>query len=121
MKTLPCLLALLAVASLALLAVAAALGVTLPYCSVALRLVALAWVAGVLAIFVADYAPRRPLGVGPVLPSVEAQPAFVRSPSIATGQRRSMPVLARTFDDTIVTADIATLGLSYNPATLSMS
>jgi hypothetical protein len=121
MKNLASLLALLAVASLVLLAVAASLGVTLPYSSVALRLVALASVAGVLSIFLADYAPRRPLRAGPALPSMAPHSVSARPARVVVRQRRRVPAMARSYDDTIVTGTIATLGLGHQPVTLSMS
>jgi len=105
MKSLPALVLLFATAVLAAIAVAAVLGVSFPYWSVALRVAAVAWAAGMLAVFVADYAPRH------------TGPAPVAVPAAAP---RRAPVPAATADAFPVEA-MATLGLDRGPATFSVS
>ena len=98
MKNLHGIISLFAIASLALLVVASAFGVSIPYASVAWRMVGFSWAAGVLSIFVTDYAPRRLNSY-----CAEAKPEAV-------------PVVRAA-----VTAEaMATLGLANDPATVSM-
>ena len=98
MKNLLGIVSLLAVASLAVLAVASVLGVSSPSWSVVTRIVGFSWAAGVLALFVTDYAPRRLNSY-----CAEAKPEAV-------------PVVRAA-----VTAEaMATLGLANDPATVSM-
>ena len=108
MKNLPALVMLAATAVLVALAAAAVAGVTFPYWTVTLQVAAFAWAAGMLAVFVADYAPRR---TGPA-PTVAPAAAPRRAPEPAA---RSVPA------DAFRVGAMATLGLGNNPATLSLS
>jgi len=114
MKNLPGIISLFAIASLALLAVASAFGVSIPYASVAWRMVVFSWAAGVLSIFVTDYAPRDSYSV-----SAEAKPEDVPVVRAAVSQRRMVPAKARPFAGA-TTGAMATLGLANDPATVSM-
>jgi hypothetical protein len=107
MKHLSSIISLFAIASLAVLAVASALGVSSPSWSVASRMVGLSWAAGVLAIFVTDYAPRRSCSVSAAVRTAEAQ-------------REDVPAKARPLADAATTGVMATLGLANDPATVSL-
>jgi membrane protein implicated in regulation of membrane protease activity len=105
MKNLPAIISLFATVSLALLAAAAALGVSCPYWTLALQVAGFAWAAGVLAIFLTDYAPNRAT-------------AAIR---VMETPRENVPATARAFDDTVIGEVMATLGLDTDQATVSLS
>jgi hypothetical protein len=107
MKNLTGIISLFAIASLAVLAVASALGVSSPSWSVISRIVGISWTAGVLAIFVMDYAPRRTCSFG----------APVRT---AQAKRAAVPADARPFAGAAAAEAMATLGLTNDPATVSL-
>ncbi len=108
MKNLPVFVMLFATAVLVALGAAAVAGVTFPYWSAALQVAAVAWAAGMLAVFVADYAPRR-TGPAPVVVPA-AEPSRAPVPAARTAPADAFPVEA-----------MATLGLGNDPATLSLS
>ena len=105
MKNLPGIISLFAIASLAVLAVASVLGVSSPSWSVVTRIVGFSWAAGVLAMFVTDYAPRHTYNIGATECTAEAVPAVV-------------PVQARPYAG--AAEAMATLGLANDPATVSL-
>lgn len=111
MKNLPCIIFLSAIASLLFLAVACSLGAPVQYWFVAARILAASGAAGMLAIFLADYAPRPSYQVGAAR---TAKPAPVAS--------RSRPVCSgeRPYDITVVEGAMATLGLRNDPVTVSL-
>ncbi len=102
MKSLPALVILIATAGLVATAIAAALGVPCSFCAIVLRVSALAWAAGAVAVFVADYAPRH---TGPAV-----EPRRERAPAAQTDPADAIPL-----------ETLPTLGLSGNPATFSLS
>ena len=105
MENLPGIISLFAIASLAVLAVASVLGVSSPSWSVVTRIVGFSWAAGVLAMFVTDYAPRHTYNIGATECTAEAVPAVV-------------PVQARPYAG--AAEAMATLGLANDPATVSL-
>ena len=105
MKNLLGIISLFAIASLAVLAVASVLGFSSPSWSLVTRVIGFSWAAGVLAMFVTDYAPRRSYSVGAVEPAAEAVPAVV-------------PAKARPYADAVPA--MATFGLANDPATVSL-
>ena len=105
MKNLPGIISLFAIASLAVLAVASVLGVSSPSWSVVTRIVGFSWAAGVLAMFVTDYAPRHTYNIGATECTADAVPAVV-------------PVQARPYAG--AAEAMATLGLANDPATVSL-
>ena len=107
MKNLLGIISLFAIASLAVLAVAAVLGVSSPSWSVVTRIVGFSWAAGVLAMFVTDYAPRRSYNVGAAGCTVEAM-------------REVVPAKARPYAGAVTAEAMATLGLANDPATVSL-
>ena len=107
MKNLPGIISLFAIASLAVLAVASVLGVSSPSWSVVTRIVGFSWAAGVLAMFVTDYAPRHTYNIGATECTAEAVPAVV-------------PVQARPYAGAVTAEAMATLGLANDPATVSL-
>jgi hypothetical protein len=109
MKNLLGIISLFAIASLAVLAVASVLGVSSPSWPVVTRIVGFSWAAGVLALFVTDYAPRHTYNVG----------ATVRT-AAAVSSRRMIPVKARRFAGAATAGAMATLGLANDPATISL-
>jgi hypothetical protein len=112
MKNLLGIVSLLAVASLAVLAVASVLGVSSPSWPVVTRIVGFSWAAGVLALFVTDYAPRHTYNVS----------ATVRAAAVpaAVSPRRMVPATARRFAGAATAEAMATLGLTNDPATVSL-
>ena len=117
MKNLPCIIFLSAIASLLLLAVASALGVSIAYWSVAAHIGAFSGAAGVLAIFLTDYAPRRGYNAGPALPNAEAATALGVTRTVRS---RLAPANERPLDVTVIEGAMATLGLRNDPATVSI-
>ena len=107
MKNLPGIISLFAIASLAVLAVASVLGVSSPSWSVVTRIVGFSWAAGVLAMFVTDYAPRHSYNVGAAVRTAEAMPAVV-------------PAQARPYAGAATAEAMATFGLANDPATVSL-
>jgi hypothetical protein len=105
MKNLLGIISLFAIASLAVLAVASVLGFSSPSWSLVTRVIGFSWAAGVLAMFVTDYAPRRSYSVGAVEPAAEAVPEIV-------------PAKARPYADAVPA--MATFGLANDPATVSL-
>ena len=121
MKNLTALISLVAIASLAVLAVASVLGFCSPSWSVASRMIGLSCAAGMLAMFVTDYAPRRPYGVSAVARAAEAKREYVPVVRAAVSQQRMVPAKARPFWGAAPAGALATLGLTNNPATVSPS
>jgi hypothetical protein len=107
MKNLPGIISLFAIASLAVLAVASVLGFSSPSWSVVTRVVGFSWAAGVLAMFVTDYAPRHTYQVGAAARTAEAMPEAV-------------PAKARPYARAVPAEAMATLGLANDPATVSL-
>ena len=107
MKNLLGIISLFAIASLAVLAVASVLGFSSPSWSLVTRVVGFSWAAGVLAMFVTDYAPRHSYNVGAAVRTAEAMPEVV-------------PAKARPYADAATAEAMATLGLANDPATVSL-
>ena len=107
MKNLLGIISLFAIASLAVLAVASVLGVSSPSWSVVTRIVGFSWAAGVLAMFVTDYAPRHSYNVG-----------AVGCPAAA--EHEVVPAKARPYAGAVTAEAMATLGLANDPATVSL-
>ncbi len=107
MKNLLGIISLFAIASLAVLAVASVLGVSSPSWSVVTRIVGFSWAAGVLAMFVTDYAPRHTYNVGAAGCTAEAM-------------REVVPAKARPYAGAVTAEAMATLGLANDPATVSL-
>jgi hypothetical protein len=120
MKNLTALISLFAIASLAVLAVASALGVCSPSWSVASRMIGLSCAAGMLAVFATDYAPRRSYGVNAVAHAAGAKREYVPAVRAAVSQRRMVPANARPFAGAATAGALATLGLANDPATVSL-
>lgn len=112
MKSLPCIIFLSAIASLLLLAVACSLGVPIQYWHVAARILAVSGAAGMLAIFLADYAPRPSYHVGALRTAEPARTVASRSRVVRSSER--------PFDITVVEGAMATLGLRNDPVTDSL-
>jgi hypothetical protein len=121
MKNLTAIISLFAITSLALLAVAAFLGVSCPYWSVAWRVAGFAWAAGVLGLFLTDYAPHHPYTVGAAVRVTEPQRESVPAVRAIARHRRRVPATAQPFDDTGIEGAMATVGFCNDPATVSMS
>ena len=117
MKNLLGIISLFAIASLAVLAVASVLGVSSPSWPVVTRIVGFSWVAGVLALFVTDYAPRHTYNDRATVRTAAAKPAAVRA---AVSPRRMVPATARRFAGAATAGAMATLGLANDPATVSL-
>lgn len=120
MKNLFGMIALFAVASLVLLAVAAIAGVSSPTWTVASRVAAFAWAAGVLAMFVTDYTPRHSYGDPITAPATVVARERVPAAKAAVSQRRMVPAKARPAADPAPAGALATLGLYNDPATVSL-
>ena len=120
MKNLFGMIALFAVASLVLLAVAAIVGVSAPTWTVASRVAAFAWAAGVLALFVTDYTPHHSYGA-PITASapVVARESVPVAKAVAN-KRRMIPARTRSAADPAPAGAMATLGLYNDPATVSL-
>ena len=113
MKNLPCIILLSAIASLLLLAVACSLGAPIQFWFVASRIAAVSGAAGMLVVFLADYAPRRTYLADYTAGTTESATAVV------SGSRRvrsSEP----PFDITGVEGAMATRGLRNDPVTVSL-
>lgn len=108
MKSLPALVILAATAAFVALAAAAALDIPLPYWSVALRVAALAWAAGAVGVFAADYAPRRTSYVPVAVPTPACRPVRARVTPAVPAEAVDMGAMA-------------TLGFDHDPATVSFS
>jgi hypothetical protein len=121
MKNLTALISLFAIASLAVLAVASALGVCSPSWSVASRMIGLSCAAGMLAIFATDYAPRRSYGVNAVARAAGANREYAPAVRTAVSQPRMVPAQAQPLMGATTAGVMATLGLTNDSATLSMS
>ena len=121
MKNLTAILSLAAITVLALVAVAAVLGVSCVYWSVAWRVAGFAWAAGVLGIFLSDYAPPRPYAAAVTVRAPEPQREAVPAARAVAGHRRLVPAVARSFDDPAMAGAMATVGFYHDPATVSMS
>lgn len=115
MKNLPCIIFLSAIASLLLLAVACSLGAPIQYWYVAARILAVSGAAGMLAIFLADYAPRPSYHVGALQTAEPAPAARVVASRSRVGRSSERP-----FDITVVEGAMATLGLRNDPVTVSL-
>ena len=117
MKNLPCIIFLSALASLLLVTAAASLGVSFPLALVTSDIVGFSCAAGVLAIFLTDYAPRSSRsGAEPVRSTEskrEIEPAAQAAVSRCSVVRRNEP-----FSDDSGT--MATFGLRNDPATVSL-
>ena len=120
MKNLPCIIFLSAIASLLLLAVACSLGAPIQYWFVASRIAAVSGSAGVLAIFLADYAPRRSYRVAGAVRTAESAPAIVPAARAVASRGRLVRSSERPFDITVVEGAMATLGLRNDPVTVSL-
>lgn len=120
MKNVPCIIFLSAIASLLLLAVACSLGAPIQYWFVAARITAVSGAAGMLAIFLADYAPRRSYHVGRALRIAESAPAIVPAVHAVARRGRLVRSSERPFDITVIEGAMATLGLRNDPVTVSL-
>jgi hypothetical protein len=119
MKNLPCIIFLATLASLVLLAAASFAGLSFRFLHVALTVVGFSGAAGVLALFLVDYGPRRPLDRPAVsIPETKRETA----PAAAAGfdQRRVVLRTKRPSAGSLAGGAFATLGLRNDPATLSL-
>jgi hypothetical protein len=118
MKNLPCLIFLAAIASLILLAAASFLGLPFPLLHVASIVTGFFGAAGVLALFLVDYRPRRAYD-DPVVSPAEAKREIAPAMPAAFNLRRIVRPHQRT-GRPVSGGALATLGLNNNPATLSL-
>jgi len=112
MKYLPTIIALAAVAALLLVGCAAVVGVSSPSWSLAARVAGFAWAAGAIGLFLADYAPRHSYG--------DRTAVRVPAAQAVVSPRRMIPAQARPAADGTPAGAMVTLGLSNDPATVSL-
>jgi len=118
MKNLSTLISLVATASLALLAIAAAFGFPCPYGSVVGSVSGLAWATGVLGIFLTDYSPRNLYAGDATAPAIAAR----RAPApVARRATRAVAAEDRPFVLPVPTRSPAPVRLYQDPATFSLS
>jgi hypothetical protein len=117
MKNLPCIVALSGIFGVVLVTAASFLGLRVPYLFVVSHLVGFSVAAGVLALFLADYAPRKSRGLSPVW--AEAKPLAQPAEPARTRQRRAFRPPVRLYGDSAPAEDMTFLNLRYEPATLS--
>jgi len=121
MKTHFAIISLLAVASLVLLVVAFAAGVSSPSWTVISRIAGCSWACGALAIFLTDYAPRRSYAVPAAVRAPAAKRQAVPAARAAVRPSSLAPATGRPVEVPAAVGAAATLGWANHPATVSLS
>jgi hypothetical protein len=120
MKNIPYVIAFSAFIGLVLLAVFAAMGISLPFAYIASDIVGFSCAAGVLSFLIMDYAPRggyQPVDIRVVEPKLE----IVRAdPPAADTCGVPVPIEVPFYDEVTLNL-MSTFGASNDPATVSMS
>lgn len=119
MKNLPCYIFLAAIASLVLLAAASSLGLSFPFLHVAAIVVGVSGAAGVLALFLVDYAPRSSRKSA-AISSEETKRDTASAVPAAFNHRRMVFRRNRHPAGSAAGGTLVTLGLRNDPATLSL-
>jgi hypothetical protein len=116
MKNLPAIISIATVAVLLLLAVAASVIDSLPFALIASYVVGFACSLSLLALFVADYAPRSPRLIALVSSEAEEK----RAREAAATERLLDRQADAPYSDPITVNFMATMGLRSDPATVSL-
>ena len=118
MKNLPCIIACSALVSLVLVTIAASLIDSFPYVLVVTHIIGFSGGAGLLSLFLADYAPRS---CDAAVPTAEAE--YEVKPAVQTVVRQHGMVVSteHPFGGALTDEAMATLGMCNDPATLSLT
>jgi hypothetical protein len=120
MKNLPAIISIATVAVLLLLAVAASVIDSLPFALIASYVVGFACSLSLLALFVADYAPRSPRLIALVSSEAEEKRAHGAAARAAATEHLLDHQADAPYSDPITVNFMATMGLRNDPATVSL-